>query len=67
MKSSDTVCVLAAGFMGVDVIRMPLKNIPTLILLFNFYTHIILVFKFIKGILFLFDLDGETRGKNNAL
>ena len=56
-----------AGFMGVDVIRMPLKNIPTLILLFNFYTHIILVFKFIKGILFLFDLDGETRGKNNAL
>ena len=57
----------AAGFMGVDVIRMPFKNIPTLILLLNFCTYIILVFKFIKGILFLFDLDGETRGKNNAL
>ena len=49
--------------MGVDVIRIPFKNIPTLILLFNFYTHIILVFKFIKGILLLFDLDGETQGK----
>ena len=59
--------VPGAGFMGVDVIRMPFKNIPTLILLLNFCTYIILVFKFIKGILFLFDLDGETRGKNNAL
>ena len=58
---------LAAGFMGVDVIRMPFKNIPTLILLLNFCTYIILVFKFIKGILFLIYLDGETRGKNNAL
>ena len=56
-----------ARFIGVDVIRMPFKNIPTLILLLNFCTYIILVFKFIKGILFLFDLDGETRGKNNAL
>ena len=56
-----------AGFIGVDEIRMFLEKIFTLIWHFNFFTHIILVFKFIKGILFLFDLDGETRGKNNAL
>ena len=56
-----------AGFIGVDEIRMLLEKIFTLIWHFNFYTHIILVFKFIKGILFFLDLDGETRGKNNAL
>ena len=56
-----------AGFIGVDEIRMLLEKIFTLIWHFNFYTYIILVFKFIKGILFFLDLDGETRGKNNAL
>ena len=58
---------LEAGFIGVDEIRMLLEKIFTLIWHFNFYTYIILVFKFIKGILFFLDLDGETRGKNNAL
>ena len=38
----------------------------TLILHFNFYINIILVFKFIKVILFFLDLNGETRGKNNG-
>ena len=36
-----------AGFIGVDEIRMLLEKIFTLILHFNLYTHIILVFKFI--------------------
>ena len=56
-----------AGFIGVDEIRMLFEKIFKLIWHFNFYTYIILVFKFIKGILFFLDLDGETRGKNNAL
>ena len=54
---------LAAGFIGVDEIRMFLEKIFTLILHFNFYTHIILVFKFIKVILFHLGLNGETWGK----
>ena len=40
-----------AGFMGVDVIRMPLKNIPTLILLFNFYIYIILLLEIDNSII----------------
>jgi len=42
---------------------MLFEKILTLILHFNFYTHIIWVFKFIKGILFFLDLDGGTSGK----
>ena len=57
----------AAGFIILDGIRMLCEKMSTLILHFNFYTNIILVFKFIKGILFFLDLNGETRGKNNAL
>ena len=56
-----------AGFIILDGIRMLCEKMSTLILHFNFYTNIILVFKFIKGILFFLDLNGETRGKNNAL
>ena len=56
-----------AGFIILDGIRMLCEKMYTLILHFNFYTNIILVFKFIKGILFFLDLNGETRGKNNAL
>ena len=40
-----------AGFMGVDVIRMPFKNIPTLILLFNFYIYIILLLEIDNSII----------------
>ena len=58
---------LVAGFIILDGIRMLCEKMYTLILHFNFYTNIILVFKFIKGILFFLDLNGETRGKNNAL
>ena len=57
----------AAGFIILDGIRMLCEKMSTLILHFNFYTNIILLFKFIKGILFFLDLNGETRGKNNAL
>ena len=59
--------VRGAGFIILDGIRMLCEKMSTLILHFNFYTNIILVFKFIKGILFFLDLNGETRGKNNAL
>ena len=41
----------AAGFIGVDEIRMLLKKIPSLIFLFNFYIHIILVLKINKSII----------------
>ena len=57
----------AAGFIILDGIRMLCEKMYTLILHFNFYTNIILVFKFIKGILFFLDMNGETRGKNNAM
>ena len=56
-----------AGFIILDGIRMLCEKMYTLILHFNFYTNIILVFKFIQGILFFLDLNGETREKNNAL
>ena len=56
-----------AGFIILDGIRMLCEKMYTLILHFNFYTNIIFVFKFTKGILFFLDLNGETRGKNNAL
>ena len=59
--------IRVAGFIILDGIRMLCEKMYTLILHFNFYTNIILVFKFIKGILFFLDLNGETRGKNNAL
>ena len=49
-----------AGFIILDGIRMLCEKMYTLILQFNFYTNIILVFKFIKGILFFLDLNGET-------
>ena len=62
-----TATLRAAGFIILDGIRMLCEKMYTLILHFNFYTNIILVFKFIKGILFFLDLNGETRGKNNAL
>ena len=41
----------AAGFIGVDEIRMLLKKIPSLIFLFNFYNYIILVLKLNKSII----------------
>ena len=70
--STETVLLFCsqgqdAGFIILDGIRMLCEKMYTLILHFNFYTNIILVFKFIKGILFFLDLNGETRGKNNAL
>ena len=37
--------------MGVDVIRMHLKKIPTLILLFNFYIYIILLLEIDNSII----------------
>ena len=40
-----------ARFMGVDVIRMHLKKIPTLILLFNFYIYIILLLEIDNSII----------------
>ena len=55
--------VPAAGFIILDGIRMLWEKMYTLILHFNFYTNIVLVFKFIKGILFFLDLNGETREK----
>ena len=42
---------LAAGFMGVDVIRMHFKKIPSLILLFNFYIYIILLLEIDNSII----------------
>ena len=66
-KSANHRCNQDAGFIILDGIRMLCEKMYTLILHFNFYTNIILVFKFIKGILFFLDLNGETRGKNNAL
>ena len=57
----------AAGFIGVDGIRMLLEKIFTLILHFNFYANIILVFNFIYGILFFLDYTLEPKGINNAL
>ena len=56
-----------AGFIGVDEIRMLLEKIFTLILHFNFYANIILVFNFIYGILFFLDYTLEPKGINNAL
>ena len=41
----------AAGFIGVDEIRMLLKKIPSLIFLFNFYIYIILVLKINNNII----------------
>ena len=41
----------AAGFIGVDEIRMLLKKIPSLIFLFNFYIYIILVLKINNSII----------------
>ena len=58
---------LVAGFIGVDGIRMLLEKIFTLILHFNFYANIILVFNFIYGILFFLDYTLEPKGINNAL
>ena len=40
-----------AGFIGVDEIRMLLKKIPSLIILFNFYIYIILVLKINNSII----------------
>ena len=40
-----------AGFMGVDVIRMHFKKIPSLILLLNFYIYIILLLKIDNSII----------------
>ena len=45
-----------AGFIILDGIRMLCEKMYTLILHFNFYTNIILVFKYIKGILLFLDL-----------
>ena len=42
---------LVAGFIGVDEIRMLLKKIPSLIILFNFYIYIILVLKINNSII----------------
>ena len=45
------LAALAAGFMGVDVIRMHLKKGPTLIWLFNFYIYIILLLEIDNSII----------------
>ena len=54
--------VRVAGFIILDGIRMLCEKMYTLILHFNFYTNIILVFKYIKGII-LFGLEWRNSGK----